>query len=206
MWGLKKRPIPCDKICIFLPKSNCLKKLTAIALLALLVFNFYGYRLLIGYLQEGSSAQLEQRVDALTYNREDLVSVKTALHLPYYTGSSSFERVYGSVSIDGKYYEYVARRVYNDTLEILCLPNHYKTAMEQAEADMTQASANSGAAPEKGGALKMALPDFLLEGSYRMDIPAQRISSIFATSRTLFFSSNFSSLPERPPQQVHLAV
>lgn len=189
-----------------MPKSNCLKKLTAIALLALLVFNFYGYRLLIGYLQEGSSAQLELRVDALSYNREDLVSVRTALHLPYYTGSSTFERVRGSVSIDGQYYEYVERRVYNDTLEILCLPNHLKTAMEKAERQMTAAAANEGAVPQKGTTLKMSLPDFLLEGSFRMAIPSQGIGSAFSPSRMLYFTSNYSSLPERPPQPVHFAV
>ena len=77
-------------------------------------------------MQSSSDAYLEKQVDQNKYNEDELITIKTKLNLPYYISSDQYERAYGSINIDGTNYQYVKRRVHNDTLELLCLPNRQK--------------------------------------------------------------------------------
>ncbi len=69
------------------------------------------------------------RLDDNNYDETELISIKVpADHLGYYINSKQFERVDGQIEINGTAYNYVKRRVYNDSVELLCIPNH--TAMQ----------------------------------------------------------------------------
>jgi len=182
-----------------------LRRLTAISLILIILFNFYGYRLVIAHMQSNSDAVLEKRVDQNAYDSRELVSIKTKLNLPYYTGSANFERAYGSVTINGADYQYVKRRVYNDTLELLCLPNSTKTKLQAVSNEMTRAFADAQApAPKKNTTIKITLPDFFQ--------PVKNFTSPFLSiEKRQYFSyfdsslpANFSARQERPPQQGEL--
>jgi hypothetical protein len=63
-------------------------------------------------------------LDNNEYKDSDLISIKIPVsYLPYYNNSSTFERIDGQVEIQGLQYNYVKRRIYNDSLELLCIPN-----------------------------------------------------------------------------------
>lgn len=109
-----------------------LKQTATILFLAIALFNLGGYRLLTGYLQNQANQELEIKLDKQQYSQADLISIKTPLHLPYYS-SSSFERVSGEMIIKGVVYKYVGRRVYNDTLELLCIKDVQRTGIQQAK-------------------------------------------------------------------------
>lgn len=101
-----------------------MRRIASIFLLGILLFNWFGYRLVIGYWQERTKAELEARLDVDDYDESQLISIKVAAtHLAYYNSSPRFERVNGSVELNGVEYKYVKRRLYNDTLEWLCLPD-----------------------------------------------------------------------------------
>lgn len=137
--------------------------MSAILFLLILVFNLYGYRVVLAYVERSGDVALEQKLDKNDYNNEELISVKTVLHLPYYSSSPEFERTYGSVTIDGVLYEYVKKRVYNDTLELLCLPNKTKTKLHDIKNDITKSTAGANASlPLKKGTttLKISLPEY----------------------------------------------
>lgn len=89
----------------------------------LLLFNLYGYRLWFYYLQQHSQQQVAAVIDNNTYEDSQLVTLKVPLSLPYSTSWSDFERYDGSIEIDGQHYSYVKRKLQNDTLILLCLPN-----------------------------------------------------------------------------------
>ena len=74
-------------------------------------------------------------MDESRYNTGDLVQIKIPLHLPYYTSQTDFERIEGEVTYRGVYYNYVKRKVANDTLYILCLPNEAKSKLHGAQTD-----------------------------------------------------------------------
>lgn len=181
--------------------------MTAILFLLILVFNFVGYRMVITCLERGSDAVLEKKLDKQDYSDDELLSIKTKLNLPYYTSSVEFERTYGSVNIKGVVYEYVKKRVYNDTLELLCLPNKAKTKLQEAKNELTKSSADGQASlPVKKGpsTLKISLPDFC------QPLPAfttviTEANTAYPSQNELFAFADHSRQQERPPQTIQPA-
>ncbi|WP_276481393.1 hypothetical protein [Paraflavitalea pollutisoli] len=49
------------------------------------------------------------------------------MHLPYTANWDQYERVEGEIVVNGVYYTYVKRKISNNTLYLLCLPNNDKT-------------------------------------------------------------------------------
>ena len=112
-----------------------LKKLTAILLLLLFVFNIIGYKLLMQFVIDVASSRLESKLDDGRFNDADLVALKIPLNLPYNNNWSEFERVNGEITIGNIIYKYVKQKVFNDTLILLCIPHDSKTIIEQTTAD-----------------------------------------------------------------------
>ncbi len=112
-----------------------LKKLIAILLLALFVFNTIGYRLWIDFVQGIADNNLEARLDKGAYNDDDLMVVKVPLSLPYTSNWKEFERVDGEINFNGDVYKYVKRKVQNDTMILLCIRHDEKMQLQQKAND-----------------------------------------------------------------------
>jgi len=121
-----------------------------ILLLIVYLFNMAGYFFLFGYFIGQSDKQLVQQIDNNQYSNGELIEIKLALHLPYITGSTDYERADGEVELNGIYYNYVKRRVDNDTLYLVCLPNKSKTTLYTARTDYAR-QANDIPSGEKNG-------------------------------------------------------
>jgi hypothetical protein len=101
-----------------------LRKLAAILLVGLLLFNWVGYRVLHEYLQDRATRQLQAKLDKAEYQPDQLLHVKVpTTHLSYFNASDEFESIEGRIDIGGVPYQYVARRIANDSAEYLCIPN-----------------------------------------------------------------------------------
>ena len=177
-----------------------LKRLAAILFFVVVLFNFYGYRLVISYMQANSDAALEKQVDKNDYNQAQLITIKTKLDLPYYSSSAEFERAYGTITINGESYQYVSRRIYKDTLELLCLPNEAKTKMQSLKNEFTKELADGqSTTPKKHTTIKISLPDFFQ--------PFKIFSATCLLNPKTFFSEyNYNIAPgyrlklKRPPK------
>ncbi len=113
-----------------------MKRIVAILLLSILLFNWVGYQLYTAIMEQHADKTLIASLDENNYSESDLLSIKVpAVHLSYYVNSKDFERVDGKVEIEGVQYNYVKRRLFNDSLELLCIPNkkatQFKTAREE---------------------------------------------------------------------------
>jgi len=106
-----------------------LKKLIAILLLSIYLFNLAGYSLVFQYFIEQSEQQFVQQIDQNKYTESELVEISIPFNLPYTQNSTAFKRLDGSIEVNGTTYHYVKRRVFNDTLHILCLPNQQRTQL-----------------------------------------------------------------------------
>lgn len=160
--------------------------------------------MVIAYMEKSSERSIEQKVNKSEYNEAELLSVKTKLNLPYYTSSPEFERAYGSVSINGVVYEYVQKRIYNDTLELLCLPNGAKTALQHIKNDLTQSSAaDQSTLPAKKGTtlLKISLPDFCQMTETTAAV-AEYESHDYLLQNESFSLTGYAQQQERPPQTI----
>ena len=112
-----------------------MKKISAILLIALLSFNWYGYRIVMNILTKDADQQLELRLDNNEYDESQLVEVRVALNIPYQTEQSDFERHYGEITVDGKYYTYVKRKIEKGFLVLKCISNSSKEKIHAAGND-----------------------------------------------------------------------
>jgi hypothetical protein len=120
-----------------------LKKLTVILLLGVHLFNIVGYKAFFQYFITSSDQQVLQRLDRDGYSDAELSEIKVALGLPYLTYRKSYERVDGEIVINGVHYNYVKRKISNDTLYLQCLPNFTKTKLSDAETKYANEAGNN---------------------------------------------------------------
>lgn len=114
-----------------------MKKLFTIVLIGLYLFNISGYFLFYKYYIHQSDQQLINQIDDCQYEDSELIEVKIPLHLPYMTSWATYERADGELQHKGAYYNYVKRKISNDTLYLLYVPNVKKTNLFQ---DLTEYS------------------------------------------------------------------
>ena len=112
-----------------------MRKIASAILICILLFNLFGYRFVADYLQHKSDTRLEARLDKNNYSESELIELKIPINLPYQTSWAEFERYDGEVQLNGILYKYVKRKVTNDTLVLLCIPNHKKMNLQIAEDD-----------------------------------------------------------------------
>jgi hypothetical protein len=112
-----------------------MKKLAAILLLGIFVFNLFGYQLWVLYIENNAKQHLQSLVDNNGYNEDELILIKKPINLPYYNNTKDFSRADGQVEINGVVYKYVKSRIYNDSLQMLCLPNTDVAKIHQAKDD-----------------------------------------------------------------------
>ena len=87
-------------------------------------------------MEQKANVQLEAQLDNNNFDESDLISLKVpAEHINSYVKSNHFERVNGQVEINGVLYKYVKRRLFNDSLEFLCIPNNQVMSLQNAKDD-----------------------------------------------------------------------
>jgi hypothetical protein len=104
-------------------------------MLAILLFNSGGYRMLTNYLEMEAENNLIAELDQDLYDESTLLHLKVPASLPYGSNTEKYERVNGTIEINGVSYSYVKRRFYKDSLELLCVPNAAKAGIRSARDD-----------------------------------------------------------------------
>lgn len=186
-----------------------LKKLASILLLAIFVFNLFGYRLVADYLEQRSDEQMQAQLDENDYNPADLISLKVPVQLPPYTNTSeAFESINGNVNIGGVNYKYVKRRFVKDTMEVLCLPNMERTGIMSARDEFSKLANDflnysskkaTGHNSKSTYNIKNTFSDF---DNFSYQYKAQNISSQIAYSLSRlsgYINTKFHLTPEQPP-------
>jgi hypothetical protein len=190
--------------------SHIVKQTASILLLGMLLFNWGGYRLFTSYLENRADARLEANLNANNYNESDLISIKVATDLSDYASSESYERVDGEINIKGISYKYVKRRLYNDSIEFLCIPNMVKTEVQRAGNDfyrLTNDMANDNNSSKKSTGnnhthlTKFSVQDFTDDHhSFAWQFRDADISETWNTMIFADLKSEYLSRLERPPQ------
>jgi hypothetical protein len=106
-----------------------LKKIIAIALLALHMFNLCGHMLLYQYAVYKSDIFFEYQVSHNLYNVNDLVEVKLPVDMPHSAGWPAFESIHGQVKFKEAAYNYVKMKLSGDTIYLMCVPNYKNTRL-----------------------------------------------------------------------------
>lgn len=181
-----------------------MRKLAAILLLFLFLFNLVGYRLYFNYAQQQYDIQLESSLDKHQYNDAELISIKVPLSMPYQTVQSGYERVDGEIKLGGKIYKYVKRRVVNGELELLCLPDQNKMRLQSAKNDYFKTTSdiamNNDGKKTDGGKTNVFKN---ITSDYEQQNTTYTVS-IIAVANTSYHSNfilSLTSTPHTPPGQ-----
>jgi len=178
-------------------------------LLALLVFNWCGYRWVINTMQQKADARLEAMLDKSDYDESQLIEIKVPLNMPYQTDWASFERYDGEVEVNGIHYKYVKRKVENGQLVLKCIPNQAKQELETAKGDFVKMSsdvqqdntAKKSGSSHSNNIVKTSLGDY----DDLQQLSVQPLSSLIAcASFNLYQAPALSDLlhntPAQPPE------
>lgn len=126
-----------------------LKRLFAILFLSVLLFNLYGYQLLINHWQEREETAFEQELHT-NLQEDELVSIKLPAALPPYSDNlENLEWIDGEITVNGTIYKYVKRRIFKDSIEFLCVPHTARMRMENAREDFFRLCNDLQAAPSQ---------------------------------------------------------
>jgi len=138
--------------------------------MGVMLFNGFGYRMVSNYFDQKASDRLIELIDQNQFNEAELISIKTPINLPYYANNPRFERVDGEMLINGIVYQYVQRRVFNDSIEIRVLPNqdrlHIKNAREdfyKLAQDLEQRGMDKKSAPMNKSSAKFISFDYFAQ-------------------------------------------
>jgi hypothetical protein len=184
-----------------------LKKLASILLIALFLFNLFGYRILFNYEQQQSDIRLEASLDKQDYNDADLITIKVPLSLPYVNNQQNFERIDGEITINGKILKYVKRKIADGNLILLCLPDHNKMRIESAKDeffkyanDLVQNNQSQKSGHSKAGVFKNLLVEYDTVNYTCTNIYNGVIHCYGLLCQLNFLPSSHQSLPEQPPE------
>ncbi len=145
-----------------------MKKLAAIFLLLIFLFNIGGYRIWYHLQEQRSDERILAILENAAYDDEELVTITIPLSLPYQANWKEFETTDGEIAIEGTIYRYVKRKVQHGELVLMCIPHHDKMQVNTARDDFFKyandlagdASNNKPVNPGQSG--KTPLSDFYL--------------------------------------------
>jgi hypothetical protein len=109
-----------------------MRSIIAFCLIMLLAINWYGYDLLLHILSNQSNKSLAADFEQGNYRQEELLEIKVDLELPYSTDWENFEKISGTVSVEGVIYNFVERKLENGHMVYHCLPNYKSTSIQNA--------------------------------------------------------------------------
>jgi hypothetical protein len=186
-----------------------LKKIASILLITILFFNWYGYRLVTVLMEDKADQQLEAKLDNQEYDEAQLIEVRVALNVPYQNSSSEFERHYGEVEVDGKYYTYVKSKVENGFLVLQCIPNSSKEKIKSAGNDFFKmANGLDQQSDKKQTSNNNLAKNFWSEydgkeSEYTISIQSSDIERTYPHNTSLL-ADICRQIPAQPPRQVAL--
>lgn len=185
-----------------------MRQTASILLLGMLVFNWFGYRIVSNWLQVRADAKLEARLDNNDYDNAQLIEVRVPLHLPYVSDWSHFERYDGEIEIKGVHYRYVKRKIEKGDLVLLCLPNTDKTHLQDARDDffklvngLTPETSNSRSQSGNSGAFRNFMTDYWEQPMQWKIAGIDPLADNPHQQNSQLYTSWYSSTPEQPPEE-----
>jgi len=180
------------------------KKTVAILLLTVYLFNLCGYPVVFHYFIQQSESVFVQQLDANEYDDNDLVQISIPLHLPYMQNSGHYERVNGTFEDNGTQYNYVKRKVHNDTLYIMCLPNKEKTQLVNEKLRYAN-GANDVAGTKKAKEssakkINVSTEYNQLIAQHNFEISSTVIPAFLGSAEPMLLTT-FLAIPGQPPKQ-----
>ncbi len=188
-----------------------MKKLAAILLMSVFVFNLFGYKLWVFVAEQNASKQLTAAVENSRYSDDQLIVIKRQISLPYYNNTSTYTMADGEVEMNGVVYRYVKYRIFDNMLEMLCLPNTQKTNIKKAKDDYFSNTADiqknsSEKNKPTNNNVKKSFSDFEMYGFEKSHAIIAANNAPYSASYKLNLGLLYKETMEQPPDGDSLLV
>lgn len=183
-----------------------MKKLGTISFLLILIFNTCGYKFVLFVLEKKATQRLEKRIEARDYDASELIELRIPLNLPYYIGWQDYKvEDGGEVVIDGSVFQYLKRRVFQDTLFLTCIYHSEKTRLQHAGTDYAKRINDfpSGGATQSSNsypAIKLMMTEYLHDLNILHDLASGKQTNSYNSYRSKYFSQFAPLIPVPPPK------
>ena len=185
-----------------------MKKIASILLLAMLLFNWCGYRWVINIVQQNADTRLEAKLDRNEYDESQLIEIKVPVNMPYQSDWADFERYDGEIEVNGIHYKYVKRKVQDGQLVLKCIPNQTKQRLESAKDDLfkiTNDLQQDNAAKKSGSSNLLLVKNILGDCDNLQQLHfAARFAAVTGSSYNMYQPQLVTDLlhatPEQPPE------
>lgn len=112
-----------------------MKRSFSIFLLFIFLLNVVGYYGIFAGLQAKYTQQLQATFDSDDYARNQEITFKMPITIPYATDSREYTRVDGEFEHEGEVYHLVKQKLQKDTLYIVCVKDNTSRDIKQALVD-----------------------------------------------------------------------
>ena len=177
-------------------------------MILILFFNWYGYRIVTAVLSTNADKRLEIKLDNNLYDETQLVELRVPLNMPYQNDQADFERHYGEIEIDGKYYTYVKSKIEGGYLILKCIPNSSKEQIKVAGNDyfkLTNGFDQNQPDKKQNGNTNLAKSFWSeydgREANFTIDIFSELIRKNFLNRSTSLYGICLST-PGQPPENI----
>ena len=183
------------------------KRIATILLLTFLFFNWVGYWLFISWFESHEKATWVARLDKDQYNADQLIVLKVSADgLPYSNPSTTFERADGEVEVGNIHYRYVRKRLYNDSVEFLCLPDGESSRLRRVKNDLlrltTEIPDNHGKNNSKGKTAQVLLKAFWQDSPAFAIEPVSTLSVSGNITRDTSLCQGHARIGKQPPRMM----
>jgi hypothetical protein len=179
-----------------------LRKTFTIILLSVYLFNLAGYSLFFHLLISRADNHLEAVLDKGAYADSELIEIKVALNLPYLPSNNEYEPISGHVMANGKYYNYVKRKVSTDAVYFYCIPNQQANDLIAAKKLYSKQANDLPASQKEKDLAKKGSTAFQYNETipeYTITMPADPTLKLYGTT-TYLLSSLPVPAPYQPPE------
>jgi hypothetical protein len=108
------------------------KRIIAILLLNVHLFNLGGYQFVFQYFIHQSEVQIVKEIYENKIDATKLVEIKIPVHLPGIQKWNNYVRDNGQLQLKGVYYNYLRYKMSPDTMSFICIANSVKTRLVSA--------------------------------------------------------------------------
>ncbi len=162
--------------------------------------------MVFSYLEKKAKQELTASIETKNFDESNLIEIKTELNMPY-VADKDYENAYGETVIKGVHYQYVKRKIENNVLYLMCLPNEEKIVLAETKNNVEKNNAEAGTSNSKQKnpvqkILKSTQIEYVQNHNlYQLDGMLMITSSTLLNNRNNKLSSLFSPLtPEQPPE------
>ena len=148
---------------------------------------------------------MQVNLDQKKYNEADLVSFKLPLNQPYIINTDGYESLEGNMDYNGVNYQFIKKRIINDTLEIVCIPNMTRTQIDNNNEDFAKQLSdivNASTSKKSGGSqpFKFFISDFTTENHFDLYSFVARATLKHDIKHVKYSSFDFLQSIAQPPE------